>query len=139
MDRKEFLLQLWEKYFRPALVIAASLLVIKFFIQDFETVTLVGTILIYAVALLVLLAVIAFPLNFINRLFGRLYDRLPAATKKQLFIANCLFEYFLTLGSGVMIYFLWQKDWFYTSVLLACVIASRVRGIVAEMKKEKLP
>ncbi|MCW4468200.1 hypothetical protein OGH69_04410 [Flavobacterium sp. MFBS3-15] len=129
MDRKEFLRHIWERYLRPALVVAASLFVmylLYYAAQDITSVLGTASAILLLVAGLVAIYVLK---SFLERLWkkvfvrfsGKVQGNLITASKIMVFIGDCIL--------GVIIFRLWQMEWLYASLLIVMILIGKVREV----------
>lgn len=134
MNRKEFLIAVWEKGIKPTLLIAVIFLSVKFL---YNVITESGrerlvTILIIGLGLLILTTYLIGQL--FKSLITRLNSKLPESVKLWLRISKRILDYVSPIILGVIIYYFWQEDWIMTAIVLGVLMIQRIAALIKEEK-----
>ncbi|AWH84777.1 hypothetical protein HYN59_06405 [Flavobacterium album] len=132
MDRQEFFIQLWRRYFRPALVIMISLFIIYLLYQTAKNITTFVGMISDIVLLMAALVTVYILKTFLEKQWNKVYARLSDRTQENI---NILSKVAVLIGDcilGIIIFQLWQRNWLYASALMVIVLI----GIIREAKKD---
>lgn len=130
MERKEFLMIIWNKIFRPLIIIFTLYYCLSFVYNIFKYngAERKLTFILLGIALLISL------LYFAGKLFifivHRININLPPTVKKILNVIIQLLNYSMPLAIGALIYNLWISDWVYGAFFTTYLLIAELREII---------
>jgi predicted PurR-regulated permease PerM len=110
MNRKEFLKDLWRKFFKPLLILAVLIYSVMFLIKIF---TQNGTERFIAILIigLVILSALSYLLGFVfKNLINKIKSRLSEKSLRFVNIIGKIINYLLPIALGMLIYHSWQEN-----------------------------
>jgi len=134
MDRKEFLITLWTKLFKPLIILGVLIFSVRFLIRIFtqnDTERLIAIIVLG----FIILSTFSYLLGFVfNKMVLAIKSRLSDQALNSFRIIGKIIDYLTPIVLGVLIYHLWIKDWIIASVFF---IAMLINKIIEVVKQEK--
>ena len=134
MDRKEFMEQVWHKFFKPLFILAVLIYSILFLIR---IVTQNGTerfIAIVITGLVILSALSYFPRLIFKTLINKIKSRLSEKSLRFVKIIEKVINYLFPIAFGIIIYHSWKENNTSAIGFFGAVLVFQVIDIV---KKEK--
>jgi hypothetical protein len=134
MNRKDFLIQLWKRLFRPLIVLAVIYFSVEFLVAVFSengTGRFV-TVVILSLTLLFTLAYLAGDL--LRTIRQRIYAGLSDKTRSRLQLMGKITDYLAVLILGAVLYKFWTIDAVLATILILLLLIDRVTHMVREEK-----
>ena len=126
MDRQTFLITLWNKAFKPVLLILVLFCCASFFYNMFVEFRF-AKLLVALIIILGLLFTLAYLISHVFEPFlKRIYLSLPQPIKTFLKLLTDLLNFIAPVIYGAIIYHFWYKDWKSSAVILAVFLVSRI-------------
>lgn len=130
MERKEFLMIIWNKFFRPLIIIFTLYHCFNFVYNIFK---INGNERKFTFIILGIALVIS-SLYFAGKLFifivNRININVTPTVKKILNIIIQLLNYSMPIATGALIYHLWISDWVYGAFFTTYLLIVELREIV---------
>ena len=135
MNRKEFLITVWEKGIQPILLIGIIFFCLKFLFTVF---TESGTER-FVTILIIVFGLIMLTISLIGQLFKsfteKLYSKLPESVILWLRIVEKFLDFVAPLLLGALIYHFWKEDWMSAAIVVGVLMVQRILDIIKEEKR----
>jgi hypothetical protein len=134
MDRKDFLKQLWERLFRPVIILTVIYYSVKFLISIFNENGTERLLTITILSLTILFTLAYFMGELLNKIRERVYSKLSNNVKFKLRIIGKISDYLTVLILGAVLYKLWTKDAIDALILIILLLMDKINNIIKEEK-----
>jgi hypothetical protein len=134
MDRKDFLNQLWNRLFRPIIILTVIYYSVKFLISVFNENGTERHLTVIILSFTILFALAHLMGEFLHKIRERIYAKLSNNVKFKLRIVGKIGNYLALLILGAVLYKFWEKDALLASILIILLLIDRINNIIKEEK-----